>query len=154
MPAALTIHSSPSADLDARTLHDILQLRSEIFVVEQDCVFLDIDGRDLEPRTEHLWACDDAGRVMSAIRLLHEGGTEWSLGRVVTRAEARAAGVAGRLVSAGVERLDALGAHSIRLHSQAHLAEWYARFGFAVDGPSYVEDGIPHVPMRRHRTAS
>ncbi|MDE0803224.1 MAG: GNAT family N-acetyltransferase, partial [Acidimicrobiales bacterium] len=60
------------------------------------------------------------------------------------------AGVASALMEAAVERLDRSGASTIHLGAQAHLADWYARFGFVVGGPSYDEDGILHVPMERH----
>ncbi|MDE0802981.1 MAG: hypothetical protein OSA99_06615, partial [Acidimicrobiales bacterium] len=84
------------ADLDPRDLYDILRLRSAVFVVEQDCVFLDLDGRDHEGDAEHLWIRDDAG-VVAALRILQPGSDDSSIGRVVTRADARSAGVASAL---------------------------------------------------------
>ncbi len=121
-------------------------------MVEQTCVFLDIDGRDTEPSAEHLWVRDDAG-VAGAARILDEGAGTWSIGRVVTRADVRHHGIASALVTAAVDRLDRRGARSIVLGAQSHLAGWYERFGFTVSGPEYVEDGIPHVPMRREPRA-
>ncbi len=67
-------------ELDARTLYELLRLRSDVFVVEQDCVFLDLDGRDLEPDAEQLWVADEAG-VAAELRLLREQDDEWSVGR-------------------------------------------------------------------------
>lgn len=136
------------ADLSARDLYDILQLRSDVFVVEQDCVFLDLDGRDHEPAAEHLWI-RDANGVVAALRLLDEGDDVWSIGRVVTRSDARSTGIGARLLQEAIDRLDALGCVEIRLGAQAHLADWYGRFGFEISGPGYLEDDIPHVPMRR-----
>lgn len=135
-------------DLAPRDLYDILRLRSEIFVVEQDCVFLDLDGRDHEPDAEHLWIRDGTGLV-AALRVLRPGTADASIGRVVTRADARSAGVASVLMREAVATLDQSGAPTIHLGAQSHLADWYARFGFAVSGPSYDEDGILHVPMTR-----
>ena len=141
------------ADLTPRDLYDILRLRSEIFVVEQDCVFLDLDGRDHEDDAEHLWMRDEAG-VVAALRILRPGTADASIGRVVTRADARSTGAASTLMELAVETLDRSGAPTIHLGAQAHLADWYARFGFAVSGPAYDEDGILHVPMTRHAARS
>lgn len=144
------IHRALFDELAPRDLYDILQLRSDIFVVEQDCVFLDLDGRDHEPDAVHLWIRDDEG-VVAAVRILDPDGASASIGRVVTRRDARSTGVASRLMRAAVDELDARGAPQIRLGAQAHLADWYGRFGFEISGPGYDEDDIPHVPMRRQR---
>lgn len=146
------IHRALFDELAPRDLYDILQLRSDIFVVEQDCVFLDLDGRDHEPDAVHLWIRDDRG-VVAAVRILDPEGPDASIGRVVTRRDARSSGVASRLMRAAVDELDARGAPQIHLGAQAHLADWYGRFGFEISGPGYDEDGIPHVPMARHRPA-
>ncbi|WP_436792572.1 GNAT family N-acetyltransferase [Actinospongicola halichondriae] len=145
------IHRSRFDDLRPRDLYDILRLRSEIFVVEQDCVFLDLDGRDHEPDALHLWIRDDLG-VVAAVRILDPGTDRSSIGRVVTRADARSSGAASTLMRAAVDDLERGGAPTIHLGAQAHLADWYGRFGFEISGPGYDEDGIPHVPMTRHTT--
>ena len=141
-----TVHRARFTDLAARDLYAILRLRSDVFVVEQDCVFLDLDDRDLEPTAEHLWTTDDAG-VTATLRLLHDGGTTWSIGRVVARADVRSRGVAAHLLRAGLDRLRELGAETVRIGAQAQLRDWYARVGFAQSGPRYLEDGILHLPM-------
>lgn len=133
-------------DLSPGRLYDLLRLRSAVFVVEQACVFLDLDGRDREPAAEHLWI-DDAHGLAGCLRLLDEGGGEWSIGRVVTRPDVRSAGVGAVLVRAGLARLGELGCRRVLLGAQAHLARWYGRFGFTEAGLEYLEDGIPHVPM-------
>lgn len=140
------VHRATFDQLPGDVLYGMLRLRSEVFVVEQACVFLDLDGRDHEPDAEHLWTTDDAG-VSGTLRLLHEEGAEWSVGRVVVRADVRSQGIAHRLVRAALDRLAELGAATVHLGAQAHLRDWYARFGFAPSGPRYVEDGIPHLPM-------
>jgi ElaA protein len=133
------------ADLDTSTLYAILRLRSEVFVVEQECAYLDIDGRDTEPATRHIWVAQ-AGIPVAYLRVLgeHDGGTR--IGRVVVAKVARGAGVAGRLMDAA---LAVIGARPSVLDAQAHLADFYARFGYKVSGDTFVEDGIPHVPMAR-----
>jgi ElaA protein len=141
-----TVHRARFADLSTRDLYGILRLRSDVFVVEQDCVFLDLDDRDHEADAEHLWTADGSG-VVATLRLLHEGDGTWSIGRVVARADARRRGVAAHLLQAGLDRLRELGAETVRIGAQAQLRDWYARFGFAQCGPRYLEDGILHVPM-------
>lgn len=143
-----TVHRARFADLSPQDLYGILRLRSDVFVVEQDCVFLDLDDRDHEPTAEHLWTTDEAG-VSATLRLLHDGGAAWSIGRVVARADVRSRGVAAHLVRAGLDRLADLGAETVHLGAQAQLRDWYARFGFRPSGPRYLEDGILHLPMSR-----
>ncbi|GIE80403.1 ElaA protein [Actinoplanes philippinensis] len=131
-------------DLDTTTLYEILKLRSEVFVVEQECAYLDPDGRDAEPGTRHLWFAQGK-RVRAYLRILSDHGVE-RIGRVVTAPEARGAGLAGRLME---HALSVIGNRPAVLDAQAHLAGFYARYGFETTGPEYVEDGIPHVPMTR-----
>jgi ElaA protein len=130
--------------IDIGTLYAILRLRSEVFVVEQECVYLDLDGRDDEPGTRHLWFERD-GEIRAYLRVLRDGDTE-RIGRVVTAKTARGAGLAGRLMT---EALTIIGHRPSVLNGQAHLVGFYARYGFEPSGPEFLEDGIPHVPMRR-----
>lgn len=143
-----TVHRARFHELDNRVLYDLLQLRSDVFVAEQECVFLDLDGRDHEPEAEHLWIHGQRG-VLGTLRILHENGDTWSIGRVVTGRTARRAGVASALVEVAIDRLRVLGCREVVLGAQSHLADWYRRFGFEVHGDTYVEDGIRHVPMSR-----
>jgi ElaA protein len=141
----LEFHAAAFADLDARTLYDLLRLRSEIFVVEQECAYLDVDGRDVELGTRHLWFSDPDGPV-AYLRLLSEPGGVTRVGRVAVAAAARNGGLAGRLME---EALALIGDGPCVLDAQSYLIGFYARYGFHITGPEYVEDGIPHVPMRR-----
>ena len=148
-PAATTppeVHRATFAELTTHELYALLRLRSEVFVVEQACVFLDMDDRDQEPAVEHLWTSDGAG-VTGTLRLLPDADGVWHMGRIVTRADVRSQGVGAHLVRAGLDRLRELGATSVHLGAQARLQDWYARFGFSPSGPRYLEDGILHVPM-------
>jgi ElaA protein len=140
------IFNAPTRNLDIVTLHEILRLRQDVFVVEQECAYADIDGRDLEPGTIQFWA--GQGSVDATVRLLREpDGTE-RIGRVATAAAARGQGLAGRLVEAAIAEARS---PVIRIGAQAHLEEWYGRFGFVRSGEDYLEDRIPHVPMTRTR---
>ena len=139
------IRSAAFDELDVRTLYAILKLRAEVFVVEQACAYLDPDGRDTEPGTRHLWA-DDDGQVVAVLRLLREPDGGWRIGRVATAGGARGHGLAAALTRAALETV---GDAAVVLDAQSHLVEWYTRFGFAVAGPAFLDDGIPHTPMRR-----
>ena len=140
------VHAATFADLDPRTLYAILRLRVDVFVVEQACAYPELDGRDLEPSTVHLWASDDAGPT-AYLRVLQDSDAA-RIGRVCTRADARGSGLAAELMQAALDRF---ADRPVILDAQAQLAGWYTRFGFQPDGPEFVEDGIPHIPMRRPR---
>ena len=134
--------ASPVRDLDPLTLYAILRLRVDVFVVEQDCPYPELDGRDVEPDALMLWAEED-DEVLATVRLLVDGDDR-RIGRVATREAARGQGLAAVLMERAVELAEG---RLVRLDAQAHLEGWYARFGFVVDGEPFLEDGIPHVPM-------
>ena len=138
-------HCAHLPELDAATLYAILRLRVDVFVVEQECPYPELDGRDAEPDARHLWIELD-GAIAAYLRLLVDPDGAARIGRVATAAGARGRGLAADLMRAAVA---AAGDVDIVLNAQAHLEGWYGRFGFTVDGPQFVEDGIPHVPMRR-----
>jgi ElaA protein len=142
---ALTLHAARLTELDAATLYALLRLRVDIFVVEQKCAYPELDGRDTDPETVHVWASED-GEVTGYLRILTEPDGTARIGRVAVIAPARGTGLAGRLM---VEALDHIGDRPCVLDAQTYLAGFYSRLGFAVTGPEFIEDGIPHVPMRR-----
>jgi ElaA protein len=135
--------------LSREQLYDLLRLRSEVFVVEQNCVFQDMDG--LDDQAMHLLGFR-ASEFVAYVRCFSKGVTfdEASIGRVVTRQSARGGGLGHVLMAEAIRALVAeWGAQPIRIGAQAHLKEFYQRHGFAdVDKP-YVEDGIPHLEMLR-----
>ena len=131
-------------------MHDLLRLRVDVFVVEQECAYPEIDGRDLEPGTEHWWTADDAGPT-SYLRLLAEPDGSGRVGRVVTRADARGQGLGGLLMDRVVSEH---GQRPLVLDAQTYVQKLYAARGFEVVGAEYLDDGIPHVPMRREPAAS
>lgn len=140
----LTLRTATGDRITAGELHDVLRLRSDVFVVEQDCAYLDIDGRDLDPSTTHLWLVTAAGTVASYVRVLAEPGGGHRIGRVVTAPEHRGRALASRLIAGVLEWAQ----RPVVLSAQSHLVGWYGTHGFLVDGEEYLEDGIPHTPMR------
>jgi ElaA protein len=139
------LQDATSEDIDVTTFYRILALRSAVFVVEQECAYLDLDGRDVEPGARHLWA-ERGDEVLATLRVLHDADGTHRIGRVATAPAARGAGLAARLMQ---RALELAGDVDIVLEAQAHLYDWYARFGFARDGEDYLEDDILHTPMRR-----
>jgi ElaA protein len=139
----------PFAGLSVRQLHDALALRSEVFVVEQQCVFQDIDG--LDPHTLHLLGERD-GRLAAYARLIPPGvkSPDCLIGRVVTAPAARGGGTGRALMAEALTRCAQLWpGQAITLHAQAHLERFYGSFGFVQSGERYIEDGIPHIEMRK-----
>lgn len=135
------------ADLPAGTAYRIWALRADVFVVEQNCPYADLDGRDLEPSTRQVWAEDEDGTVVATLRVLDDHDGEVArIGRVATAPAFRGRGLAARLMTAAHELA---GERDSVLDAQSHLADWYARFGYARNGLDFIEDGIPHTPMRR-----
>jgi len=143
-----------AAELDAATMYGICRLRQDVFVLEQECLYADLDGRDLEPGTVHLVLRDGTGDVVGTARLLDDAPDDpvWRIGRVVLAKSTRGRGLADPLVRAAVAAAMAADpARDIVLGAQSPLAGWYAGFGFVRDGDDYVEDDIPHTPMRLRR---
>lgn len=145
MSSAQDVRVAPWDRIDATTAYALLRLRVDVFVVEQRCPYPELDGRDTEPATRHLWL-DDAAGPTAYLRVLDEPGGGRRIGRVCTRLDARGRGIAAALVG---HALVASAGRVLVLDAQSHLRHWYERFGFAVSGPAFVEDGIPHVPMTR-----
>lgn len=138
------VRTARFADLDVGTLYALLRLRVDVFVVEQHCAYAELDGHDAEPDTWHLWTADETG-PSAYLRLLAEPGGR-RIGRVCTRSDARGTGLAELIMR---EALRLAGSALVGLDAQSQLVAWYERFGFTPDGPEFLEDGIPHVPMVR-----
>ena len=140
------VREAALADLPPATLYALLRLRVDVFVVEQECAYPELDGRDLEPDCVHVWAQAPDGAVAAVLRVLRDPDGRGRIGRVATAPGFRGAGAAARLMGRALELLEGL---DVVLDAQAHLEHWYARFGFTAAGPVHLEDGIPHVPMLR-----
>ncbi|MFC8598894.1 GNAT family N-acetyltransferase [Isoptericola sp. NPDC057191] len=140
-------------ELDARTGYEAWRLRQDVFVVEQDCAYPDLDGRDAEPTTRHVVLLDgaDDGRVVATARVLDDGDVQ-RIGRVVCHPDARGTGASGVLMRAALDVATTTAPHAdVVLGAQSPLTGWYGTFGFEPDGPEYLEDEIPHTPMRLRR---
>ncbi|MBY4214211.1 GNAT family N-acetyltransferase [Rhodococcus fascians] len=137
-----TLHHAPLARVDQKTLYRIMALRVAVFVHEQGIVDdVELDGADLLPTTELFWMQDDDGEVLATIRVLVDDAVH--VGRVATAISARGRGYAGELVNAARAAYPGV----VELSAQAHLEEWYGRFGFVRVGENYLDAGIPHVRM-------
>ncbi len=139
----------PFADLGPLDVHDLLRLRSRVFVVEQACVFLEADG--LDPACVHgLWR---EGPLLQATARLVPPGLKHqrpAVGRVVTAPEVRGRGVGRALMEAALaEAARRWPGQGVYLSAQRHLAGFYGSLGFAPTGHAYDEDGIPHLDMLR-----
>ena len=144
MTEAPALRQARFAELTPAELYGLLRLRVDVFVVEQNCPYPELDGRDTEPGTVHLWYADEAGTALATIRVL-ENGEDRAIGRVATAATARGRGLSAALIRRGIELC---AGRTIDIGAQAYLEAWYERFGFRRSGPDYLEDGIPHLPMR------
>jgi len=140
----LTVTVLAFDDLDARTAYAMWRLRQDVFIVEQACPYPDLDGRDLEPGTRHV-VLREAEELLGCARVLDDREV-WRIGRVVLATSARGRGRGDGLMEAA---LQVCRGRDIVLDAQSALAGWYATFGFSVTGPEFLDDGIPHLPMRR-----
>jgi ElaA protein len=138
-------------DLTLLQLYGILKLRSEVFVVEQRCLFQDIDGQDIG-----LWHCigqDATGQIVATTRLFpkntaYEGYT--CIGRVVASSKIRGEGLGRKLMEFSIQKCTELHGHeSIKIGAQKYLQAFYESFGFVSVGDDYLEDGIVHTAMVR-----
>ncbi|MNZ46759.1 putative acyltransferase [compost metagenome] len=139
------------SDLGKEQLYAILQLRTQVFVVEQKCAYQEVDGQDLESDTCHLMAWD-GDRLVAYLRLLDptSQGGDVVIGRVVIAADARGQGLGHELMEQALKQAGKLWPDTpIYLSAQAHLQDYYGRYGFVVVGVEYLEDDIPHIGMRR-----
>lgn len=146
----LTFTTKPFAALTLADLYALLQLRSEVFVVEQVCAFQDIDGHD--QAALHLLGYTAVGELAAYARLLPPGVSyaQASIGRVVTSPRHRGLGLGRQLLQEALGQCAAqLGPQPIKIGAQQYLLAFYQGFGFVVEGAGYLEDGIPHVHMVR-----
>lgn len=135
-------------DLSPAELYEILSLRDQVFIVEQDCPYQDVDGKD--PHSYHLFGKDSDGTICAYLRVLEKGQTfaEISIGRVLVRKDRRGAGLARQMLKKAVAFVhDRLRERAIRIEAQAYLKKFYMEIGFRPCSEVYLEDGIPHIEM-------
>jgi len=144
---SLTWKISSFAELTTNELYDILQLRSQVFVVEQDCVYQDLDAND--KKAIHVYALK-SGKIIAYSRIFNKGEyfPQCSIGRVVLDINERKYGYGHQLMH---ESIKAINKHyqetEIKISAQKYLIKFYQSHGFIQIGEEYLEDGIPHVGM-------
>lgn len=135
--------------LSTLELYEILQLRSQVFVVEQNCVYQDIDGKD--EQALHIIGTED-GRIIGYARCFPPKiyFEEAAIGRVIVRQDFRDRKLGHEVLKAAVNAVkEHYETDSIRLSAQLHLTRFYECHGFKSEGSDYLEDGIPHINMVR-----
>ncbi|HCB04348.1 MAG TPA: GNAT family N-acetyltransferase [Nocardioides sp.] len=144
----MKISAVPFASLDPLTAYSLWKLRQDVFVVEQEAAYPDLDGRDLDPATRHVVMENDDGVVLGCARVLDDG-QEWRIGRVALHRTVRGQGWADQIMQAA---LQVCPDRDVVLDAQSPLAGWYGTYGFVVTGLEFLDDGIPHLPMRLRRS--
>lgn len=138
----------PFQELSIDELYACLQLRQEVFVVEQNCPYLDADGKDQQGWHLMGW---QGHTLVAYTRLLPQGVSypEYvSIGRVLTRQTARRSGLGKALMQASLQHIHRLfPGQPIKISAQCYLIAFYESFGFQCKGTSYLEDDIPHIAM-------
>lgn len=135
-------------ELSTNEFHDIIALRLKAFVVEQNCSYLDLDGKD--KKSYHVICRDGYGNVVATARILPPGLSypEVAIGRVVIDEAIRGQGIGHDLMKHSMDYAAAeFGKVPIRISAQKHLESYYNKHGFISTGKEYLEDDIPHVEM-------
>lgn len=140
------------SELSLEELYQIMVLRQEVFVVEQDCPYLDADGKDQS--SFHLMGRDEKGKLVAYTRLVPKGISYEkypSIGRVVTSSSVRGRGVGKELMEVSIEWCEKIwSGASVKISAQTYLKKFYESLGFEQVGEGYLEDDIPHIPMLRN----
>ena len=139
----------PFNQLTVNDLYDIMALRQKVFIIEQNCPYLDADGKDLSAM--HLMGRDNDGELVAYTRLLPMGISYpdyASIGRVVSSDKVRGQGVGKVLMQKSIDMMDKLFSHTpVKIGAQTYLLGFYTALGFVSTGEEYLEDGIPHTVM-------
>ena len=144
----MKITVKPFEDLTLSEFHDLVQLRIEVFILEQQCLYQELDGDD--PKARHVLVYDDQGNLAAYARLFARGikGEEASIGRVITSPRHRSQGYGDVLMGESIRVLSSLGEMPIRISAQRYAQGFYARHGFVPTAKApYLEDNIPHLEM-------
>ena len=137
-------------ELTVEQLFDVLLLRVDVFVVEQQCAYRELEDWDRHPETVHLSGRNEGGQLIAYARILSPGVrfAEINLGRFVVRADWRKQGIGHQLLRAALQEISRCWPQtSIRISAQDYLQAFYAQYGFIRVSDVYLEDGIPHVDM-------
>jgi len=137
-------------ELSLLEFHDLIALRIEVFVIEQNCPYQDLDGKDIE--SFHLLVKDVDENIIGTARILPPGLSypEIAIGRVVTHQKYRNSGLGHVIMTQSMEFIKNKwdSDKSVKLSAQRHLTKFYEKHGFKSTGKEYLEDGIPHTEMK------
>lgn len=134
--------------LSISRLYDILKLRQQVFVIEQNCIYPDIDG--LDPHCIHIMGFDLKNQIVSYLRVIPPeiiSESKPTIGRVCVSMDHRNKGLAKTIVIRAIDLCRTKWNTGISLSAQTYIYKFYLDLGFTVCGPEYLEDGIPHIPM-------
>lgn len=139
----------PFSDLTPNLLYQILKLRQDVFIIEQHCIYDDID--DVDPLCEHLCLME-SNQLSGYARIVPAGKKfkESSIGRIVVMPEKRGKGYGRWVIRKALEILDSKGVRETVIEAQNHLRKYYESEGFIAEGDVYAVDGIPHIKMRQN----
>lgn len=135
-------------ELSLEEFHDIIALRIQIFIIEQNCPYQEVDGKD--KLAHHLFFKNEMDEIIAVTRILPQGISyeEVAIGRVVVHEDYRGTGLGNQLMADSMNFVrDKYGEVPVRLSAQKHLENYYGNHGFKSTGKEYLEDGIPHVEM-------
>lgn len=150
LPVTMTARWARFDELSLQELYELLQLRQQVFILEQQSFYADIDGKDQE--TLHFLINDrETGALLGAIRLSADDvGATARIGRVVISEDARGTGLGRLMMQAGIDKAETLvPGCTIHVSAQAYLEKFYGSLGFRTVSEVYIEDGIPHIDMIR-----
>ena len=145
-----TIQTFPELETDQ--LFDVLQLRVDIFVVEQQCVYPELDSYDRQKETRHLSGYDELGKLLAYARLLPAGlsFSEVSIGRFAVKKDSRGHGIGHQLLQTALKEIEQCWPGSaIKIAAQDYLQGFYEQYGFTRVSGVYLDEGVPHVEMLR-----
>lgn len=137
-------------ELTVPEYHDLLFLRIEVFVIEQDCPYQDVDNKD--KKAYHVFGTNSKNETIAVARILPQNVSypEVSVGRIAVDKNNRGTGIADELMNTCFEFIETqFGKQSIRISAQQYLLNFYNRHGFKQVSEMYLEDNIPHIEMLR-----
>jgi ElaA protein len=148
----MILHRRLAADLSTAMIYALLRLRVEVLIVEQRCLYQDLDGHDLDQTTRHYWLAPYGAieNAQATLRLLESTEGQFRISRVCAARSARAQGGVRRLLEAALAEV---GDAPCLLDAQSDSIELYTEFGFVLVGEGLTKEGITHVPMRRKGSA-
>ena len=139
----MRLEVKPWNELSRKEINDMFSLRSEVFIVEQECAYQDVDGKDIQ--ADHVMLYVD-NELVGYTRVFPENTyfKEASFGRAVVKKSYRGKGIGDELVKISIEQLEE---KTIKISAQSYLKSFYSSHGFKAEGKEYLEDGIPHTAM-------